>query len=56
MLEAWLDDERDCVAMKARGVPVVDGAWALVHMFEGTARHLDHLNLLREMSDGSTGH
>ena len=29
--------------------------WVLVHMIEETARHLGHLDLLREMLDGATG-
>lgn len=29
--------------------------WVLVHMLEETARHLGHLDILREMADGSTG-
>jgi hypothetical protein len=29
--------------------------FALVHMLEETARHLGHLDILRELLDGSTG-
>lgn len=29
--------------------------WALVHIIEETARHLGHLDILRELSDGQTG-
>jgi uncharacterized damage-inducible protein DinB len=29
--------------------------WVLVHMIEETARHLGHLDLLRELLDGETG-
>ncbi len=29
--------------------------WALLHLVEETARHLGHLDLLRELADGSTG-
>jgi predicted enzyme related to lactoylglutathione lyase len=29
--------------------------WALVHMLEETARHLGHLDVLRELADGTTG-
>lgn len=29
--------------------------WALVHMLEETARHLGHLDILRELTDGVTG-
>jgi len=29
--------------------------WILLHLLEETARHLGHLDLLRELADGSTG-
>ena len=29
--------------------------WALVHLLEETARHLGHLDVLRELLDGTTG-
>lgn len=29
--------------------------WVLLHLLEETARHLGHLDLLRELADGSTG-
>ncbi|HVE64049.1 MAG TPA: DinB family protein [Mycobacteriales bacterium] len=29
--------------------------WVLVHMLEETARHLGHLDILRELADGTTG-
>lgn len=29
--------------------------WAMVHMLEETARHLGHLDVLRELTDGVTG-
>ena len=29
--------------------------WVLLHLIEETARHLGHLDLLRELADGSTG-
>lgn len=29
--------------------------WVLLHMIEETARHLGHLDVLRELADGSTG-
>lgn len=29
--------------------------WILVHMIEETARHLGHLDVLRELTDGATG-
>lgn len=32
-----------------------DLRWILVHMLEETARHLGHLDVLRELTDGVTG-
>jgi hypothetical protein len=29
--------------------------WILLHLVEETARHLGHVDLLREQADGSTG-
>jgi hypothetical protein len=29
--------------------------WILLHVVEETARHLGHIDLLRELADGSTG-
>ncbi|MER5947172.1 DinB family protein [Streptomyces sp. NPDC001904] len=29
--------------------------WVLVHMVEETARHLGHMDILRELTDGATG-
>jgi hypothetical protein len=29
--------------------------WILLHLVEETARHLGHIDLLRERADGSTG-
>ncbi len=29
--------------------------WVIVHMLEETARHLGHLDILRELTDGATG-
>jgi hypothetical protein len=30
--------------------------WVLVHMIEDTARHADHMDMARELLDGSTGY
>lgn len=60
--------EAECVASRAvvaarelddqgttdRGEPV-NVRWVVVHMIEETARHVGHLDLLRELLDGSTG-
>lgn len=29
--------------------------WILLHLVEETARHLEHVDLLREQADGNTG-
>ena len=29
--------------------------WAYVHLIEETARHLGHMDILRELTDGATG-
>ncbi len=34
----------------------VDLRWILHHLIEETARHNGHLDILREMLDGATGH
>ena len=38
----------------AKGRPV-NLSWVLIHMIEETGRHAGHLDLLRELLDGSTG-
>ena len=38
----------------AKGQPV-NLSWVLLHMIEETGRHAGHLDLLRELLDGSTG-
>lgn len=38
----------------AKGEPV-NARWVLIHMIEETGRHAGHLDLLRELLDGSTG-
>ncbi|GAB3454995.1 DinB family protein [Streptomonospora sediminis] len=40
---------------RADGHRVVTLRWVLVHMIEETARHNGHLDILREMADGTTG-
>jgi uncharacterized damage-inducible protein DinB len=41
-------------AKTGRGEPV-NLRWVLIHMIEETGRHAGHLDLLRELLDGSTG-
>lgn len=38
-----------------RGDRQVNVRWVVTHMVEETARHLGHLDLLRELTDGATG-
>jgi uncharacterized damage-inducible protein DinB len=38
------------------GAPIVSLRWILGHLIEETARHLGHLDLLREMIDGERGY
>ncbi len=48
-------------AVAARGLDEVGAncrfslRWVCLHMIEETARHLGHIDLLRELADGSTG-
>ncbi len=37
------------------GLDLVSLRWILAHLIEETGRHLGHLDLLREMADGSRG-
>jgi hypothetical protein len=46
--------ELDDRAVTGKGKPVTV-RWVLVHMIEETGRHAGHLDLLRELLDGSTG-
>lgn len=51
---AWTD-----LAGPVRGLrngKPVDLRWALVHLVEEYARHLGHMDLLREVVDGRTGY
>ncbi|HEX6359658.1 DinB family protein [Actinophytocola sp.] len=44
----------DGTGTTAKGQPV-NLRWVLIHMIEETGRHAGHLDLLRELLDGSTG-
>jgi uncharacterized damage-inducible protein DinB len=44
----------DVTGTTAKGEPV-NLRWVLIHMIEETGRHAGHLDLLRELLDGSTG-
>jgi hypothetical protein len=37
------------------GGPAVDLRWILAHLLEETARHAGHVDILRELLDGTTG-
>jgi len=51
----------DAVVMGAASLDAVSAhrdmslRWILLHLVEETARHLGHIDLLRELADGSTG-
>ncbi|MFI7676739.1 DinB family protein [Actinophytocola sp. NPDC049390] len=45
----------DLEATATRGGEPVNLRWVLIHMIEETGRHAGHLDLLRELLDGSTG-
>ncbi len=45
----------DLEATVERGGAPVNLRWVLIHMIEETGRHAGHLDLLRELLDGSTG-
>ena len=47
--------ELDTVGTSGAGFPV-SLRWVLVHMIEETARHAGHLDIARELLDGSTGY
>jgi uncharacterized damage-inducible protein DinB len=45
-LEQWAPD----------GLPLVSLRWIVGHMIEETARHLGHIDILRELTDGGRGY
>lgn len=45
----------DMVRLRTDRTPPVTARWILLHLIEETARHNGHLDILREMADGSTG-
>ncbi|OEJ30412.1 DUF664 domain-containing protein [Streptomyces subrutilus] len=57
-LTTFLDYTRDTARAKraVRDGLHVDLRWILLHLTEETARHNGHLDILREMLDGTTGH
>jgi uncharacterized damage-inducible protein DinB len=63
LLVAYAAESGECDAV-VRAAPSLDGIssqrdmslrWILLHLIEETARHLGHIDVLREQADGSTG-
>jgi len=52
---AACDDLESPVPRHSKGKRAPSMRWALVHMIEETGRHAGHLDILRELADGSTG-
>jgi Protein of unknown function (DUF664) len=52
-IAASLDLDVESIVARERGKPTL--RWVLHHMVEETARHNGHLDLLREMLDGTVG-
>jgi len=46
----------DFEAYAPAGAEIVTLRWIVNHLVEETARHLGHLDILREMADGTRGH
>jgi uncharacterized damage-inducible protein DinB len=63
LLEEYAEESRRCdaVVVAAPSLDVISATrhmslrWILLHLVEETARHLGHIDLLREQADGSTG-
>ncbi len=62
LVNAYREETRRCdEVIAAHGLDDVESGgdrslrWILHHLIEETARHLGHLDLLRELADGSTG-
>ncbi len=51
LAESGLDDVIDLGGGEQRSV-----RWIVLHLIEETARHLGHMDILRELADGSTGY
>ncbi|WP_319454206.1 MULTISPECIES: DinB family protein [unclassified Mycobacterium] len=48
-------DLESASARPTKGMDAPSMRWALVHMIEETGRHAGHLDILRELADGTTG-
>ena len=63
LLAGYAAESRECdaVVTTARSLDVISVQrnmslrWILLHLIEETARHLGHIDILREQADGSTG-
>jgi uncharacterized damage-inducible protein DinB len=55
LADAALDAAPSLDAPSAAGFRSTTWRWALFHMIEETARHVGHMDITRELLDGSTG-
>jgi hypothetical protein len=63
LLAGYVEESRQCdaVVAAARSLDAVSARrnlslrWILLHLIEETARHLGHIDVLREQADGSNG-
>jgi hypothetical protein len=51
----FAEHDLDAVMAKATPESPLTARWILLHLIEETARHNGHLDILREMADGSVG-
>lgn len=51
----FAEHDLDAVMAKATDKSPLTARWILLHLIEETARHNGHLDILREMADGSVG-
>ncbi|WP_409485530.1 DUF664 domain-containing protein [Arsenicicoccus dermatophilus] len=54
-VRARRSDRRDRPVVRRRHGQQLDLRWVLIHLIEECARHLGHLDLLREAVDSRTG-
>ena len=52
--EAVDEIDLDVLGTHWSGAPI-SMRWVLIHMVEETARHVGHMDILRELIDGATG-
>jgi hypothetical protein len=45
---------RRAEAWAPEGIELVSPRWIVTHLIEETARHLGHLDAMRELTDGTT--